>query len=127
MGRVSGSHMFGYTRSQVESVKLTSYDVDSSAWDVPDDISAFVHYGTLGLNPVSLTQNAAVDAPAIVATTGMSYGRALFASTLGGFLIAGAVGWVIDPQHKRVGGFDETSVYDDIMYGWEISTPPWER
>lgn len=127
MGRVAGSHMFGYTRPQYESVALTVYDVPEDTWEVPDDVEAFFHYGTLGLNPVSLIQNASIDAPALAATTGLTYGRALFVSTVGGFVIAGAVGWVIDPQHKRVGGFDDTSVYRDIKYGWDLATPPWER
>ena len=77
-----------------------------------DDVNAFLFYGTFGLfDP----KNAVLDAPALKASTGWSFGKSFAAVTLGGFVTYGIAGWLIDPADKRDGGWAETEGYQKTI------------
>jgi len=76
-----------------------------------DDVNAFLYYGSMGLlDP----KNPSVDAPATARATGWSYGKSLGFTLIGGFIVWGTLGWLVDPQDRREGGLAETE-------GWQKS------
>lgn len=93
-------------------------------------VDSFLYYGTFGLADPKAPF---VDAPAIRASSGMTYGKSLFAASMIGFLSMGAVGWLFDPSDKREGGVWESDVFQSawqpIKEGWalgrEAETPWW--
>lgn len=83
-----------------------------------EDVVAFAHYSLLGLNPLSMAQNFTVDARAIMFFTGLSFAPSAGIAIIGGMLVAGALGWAVDPAHKHDFGWDEYSSYPG-NWDWE--------
>jgi len=87
-----------------------------------DDVNAFLYYGSMGLfDP----KNPTVDAPATAKATGWSYGKSLGFTLVGGFVVWGTLGWIVDPKDRREGGLAETEEYQksighahDIHINW---------
>jgi|AMFO01.1.fsa_nt_gi hypothetical protein len=73
-----------------------------------DDVNAFLYYGSMGLfDP----KNPTVDAPTTARATGWSYGKSLGFTLIGGFVVWGTLGWIVDPADRREGGLAEREEY----------------
>lgn len=81
----------------------------------PYGVEAFAYYGSFGLiDPKAPI----VDAPATASALGIGYWGGLVVAVLTGVLVAGTIGWTLDPAHKHDRGFDE-------YYGQDGEGIPW--
>ncbi len=90
-----------------------------SAYDDQDPVNAFAYYASFGaMDPKAPF----VDAPATAAALGTGYFAGLAVAVATGMVIAGIVGFAVDPHHKHRSGFDEYyKTSDGDYYGWSSS------
>lgn len=79
----------------------------------PFGVEAFGYYGSYGLADPKAPF---VDAPATASALGIGYFGGLMVAVLTGFLVAGTIGWILDPAHKHSRGVDEWFIDDEGEY-----------